>query len=400
MPHEDLLDGLNPAQLEAVTHDDGPAARRRRSRLGQDAGAHPPHRPPDRGPRASRRSRSSPSPSPTRPPDEMQRARRRAGRPGGAQDVGLDLPLGLRSDPPPRRPPARLSRQRSRSTTRPTPCGFTYVLRDLDIDPKRFPPRSVHAAIWRPRTRAPRSRSTPTRPRSSIERRIADVFTEYQTRLLHAGRHGLRRPVGRHGRAALTPSPRCSSTTSTASPCARRRVPGHQPGAERAGAAAGRGAPQRLRRGRHRPVASTRSAAPTSATSWSSSTPSPTPPSSCWSRTTAPPRPSSTPPTRSSPTTWLASPRSCGPSPAAATRSSASTRDDESDEAQWVAARDRARSTTAGDLPLGRRRGLLPHQRAVPRRSRSSSCGRASRTRSSAAPGSTTAARSRTRWPT
>ena len=67
------------------------------------------------------------------------------------------------------------------------------------------------------------------------------------------------------------------------------------------------------------------SGAPTCGTSSSSRTPSPTRRWCCSSRTTDRPRRSSTPPTRSSPTTWPASPRSCGPTRASATRSCATT---------------------------------------------------------------------------
>ena len=62
-----------------------------------------------------------------------------------------------------------------------------YVVRDLNIDPKRFPPRSVHAAI----SAAKNDGMDPfdmTESASVIqERKIAEVFTEYQARLLRAG---------------------------------------------------------------------------------------------------------------------------------------------------------------------------------------------------------------------
>ena len=48
-----MLDGLNGPQREAVVHEGGPAADRRRRRLGQDPGAHPPHRLPARPPGTS-----------------------------------------------------------------------------------------------------------------------------------------------------------------------------------------------------------------------------------------------------------------------------------------------------------------------------------------------------------
>ena len=104
-----------------------------------------------------------------------------------------------------------------------------------------------------------------------------------------------------------------------------RRVPGHQPGPERAGGAAGPASTATSASSATATSRSTASAAPTSATSSSSRRRSPTPPSSCSSRTTGRPRPSSTPPTPSSPTTSAASRRSCGPQPAGGEQSSATT---------------------------------------------------------------------------
>src|SRR6059058_2647823 len=57
----------------------------------------------------------------------------------------------------------------------------TYVLRDLNIDPKRFPPRSVHAVI----SQAKNDLVTYSeRAKTIYERRIAQVYAEYQRRLL------------------------------------------------------------------------------------------------------------------------------------------------------------------------------------------------------------------------
>ena len=58
---------------------------------------------------------------------------------------------------------------------------------------------------------------------------------------------------------------------------------------------------------------------------------------SCWSRTTARPRPSSTPPTRSSSATRAARPRTCGPTPGAGEQIVGYVADDEHDEARFVA---------------------------------------------------------------
>ena len=62
-----------------------------------------------------------------------------------------------------------------------------YVIRDLNIDPKRFPPRSVHAAISAAKNEGFDAETYTERASVIHERRIADVYVEYQTRLLRAG---------------------------------------------------------------------------------------------------------------------------------------------------------------------------------------------------------------------
>jgi len=63
----------------------------------------------------------------------------------------------------------------------------TYVLRDLSIDPKKLPPRAVHAAISNAKNRGLGVEQYAAEAQVIIERRIADVFREYQDRLLRAG---------------------------------------------------------------------------------------------------------------------------------------------------------------------------------------------------------------------
>jgi DNA helicase-2/ATP-dependent DNA helicase PcrA len=60
----------------------------------------------------------------------------------------------------------------------------TYVLRDLNIDPKRFPPRSVHAVISQAKNDLVDFDTYAERAKTIFERRIADVYKEYQRRLL------------------------------------------------------------------------------------------------------------------------------------------------------------------------------------------------------------------------
>lgn len=62
-----------------------------------------------------------------------------------------------------------------------------YVLRDLNIDPKRFPPRSVHAAISAAKNDGTSAEDYLERASVIHERRIGEVFVEYQARLRKAG---------------------------------------------------------------------------------------------------------------------------------------------------------------------------------------------------------------------
>src|SRR5438270_2939547 len=60
----------------------------------------------------------------------------------------------------------------------------TYVLRDLNVDPKRFPPRSVHAVISQAKNDLVDFDTYNERATTIFERRIAEVYKEYQQRLL------------------------------------------------------------------------------------------------------------------------------------------------------------------------------------------------------------------------
>ncbi len=63
----------------------------------------------------------------------------------------------------------------------------SYVLRDLDIDPKKMPPRPVHAAISAAKNRGQSVEDVTEAAQVIIERRIADVYREYQARLHASG---------------------------------------------------------------------------------------------------------------------------------------------------------------------------------------------------------------------
>ena len=62
-----------------------------------------------------------------------------------------------------------------------------YVIRDLGLDTKRFPPRSVHATISAAKNDGLDTEAYAARAGNLFERKIAEVFTEYQGRLLRAG---------------------------------------------------------------------------------------------------------------------------------------------------------------------------------------------------------------------
>ncbi|HET6775598.1 MAG TPA: DNA helicase PcrA [Acidimicrobiales bacterium] len=62
-----------------------------------------------------------------------------------------------------------------------------YVIRDLGLDTKRFPSRSVHASISAAKNDGLDPEAYAQRAGNLFERKIAEVFTEYQSRLLRAG---------------------------------------------------------------------------------------------------------------------------------------------------------------------------------------------------------------------
>lgn len=62
-----------------------------------------------------------------------------------------------------------------------------YVIRDLNLDPKRFPPRSIHAAISTAKNENVGSEQFAAEAEHIFQRKIAEVYTEYQRRLLSAG---------------------------------------------------------------------------------------------------------------------------------------------------------------------------------------------------------------------
>jgi DNA helicase-2/ATP-dependent DNA helicase PcrA len=62
-----------------------------------------------------------------------------------------------------------------------------YVVRDLDLDPKKFVPRAVHASISSVKNEGIGVEAYAQRATVIYERKLADIYREYQARLLKAG---------------------------------------------------------------------------------------------------------------------------------------------------------------------------------------------------------------------
>jgi DNA helicase-2/ATP-dependent DNA helicase PcrA len=62
-----------------------------------------------------------------------------------------------------------------------------YVIRDLGLDPKKFTPRGVHATISAAKNDLVMPKEYAARASTIFERKIADIYTEYQARLEKAG---------------------------------------------------------------------------------------------------------------------------------------------------------------------------------------------------------------------
>ena len=152
---------------------------------------------------------------------------------------------------------------------------MTMVARDLDLDAKRYPGRSLAAQVSNLKNELVDEESYV--PQTAPEKVLAEAYRLYQRRLRQAHAHGLRRPDHDHRAPAAGVPRRRRALPAPLPPRAGRRVPGHQPRPVRAGPRAGRR--RRAARCRRPSCAwsatptsrSTPSAAPRSATSTSSS---------------------------------------------------------------------------------------------------------------------------------
>src|SRR6185295_17502704 len=96
-----------------------------------------------------------------------------------------------------------------------------YVRRDLNLDPKRFPPRQLQARISALKNELIGPEEYAARAVAPPERKLAQVYTEYQRRL--------RRPAHAHGPPAARARRRARALARPVPPHPRRRVPGHEP---------------------------------------------------------------------------------------------------------------------------------------------------------------------------
>ena len=117
-------------------------------------------------------------------------------------------------------------------------------LEDLERDPKRFVPRGIHAQISNAKNQLIGPADYMSRVDSFYDQTVAEVYELYQKRHARGERDGLRRPADAHGRGAGA-LPRGAHEVAEGVPVRDgRRVPGHEPRAVPAAAAARRRAPE------------------------------------------------------------------------------------------------------------------------------------------------------------
>ena len=200
----------------------------------------------------------------------------------------------------------------------------------------------------RPRTKGRSPARTPTRANDHLRAQGRRRLRRVSAPPPQGRRHGLRRPAAGHRPAVPQAARRARVTTSDASATCWSTSTRTPTRSRTSWCCCWRASTATSASWATPTSRSTASAVPTSATSSSSRRPSPTPRSWCSSRTTARPRPSSTPPTRSSPTTSGRKPKELWTDAGPGDPILRYHADDEGDEAQFVAAR-------AGPSPRRRR---------------------------------------------
>ena len=176
---------------------------------------------------------------------------RRARRAGRAPHVGVDVPCRLLPDPAPggvaARLPVELHDLRPGRRAAPHRLGAPRP----EPRPEAVPARQLHAQISALKNELVLPAQYAAMAVGPAERRLSEVYTEYQRRLAGGIGGRLRRPARARG-AAVPRAPRGARAVPQAVPAhPRRRVPGHERRAVGARPPAVGGAPQR--HGRRRP---------------------------------------------------------------------------------------------------------------------------------------------------
>ena len=234
-----------------------PAADHRRGRLGQDPGADPAHRPPARHRATPRPGASWPSPSPTR--RRTRCARRVAdlvGPPAEKMWVSTFHSACLRIL---RTNADRLGYRSAFTVYDDTDSRrlVEMITAELGFDQKRLPSRAVQGVISQAKSELIDFETFREEARSGpdpFRKRIADDLRAVPGPPAGGQRARLRRPADGDGQPAPGLRRRAGLLPGALPAHPGRRVPGHQPRPERDRQAAGRGARQRLRGGRLRPV--------------------------------------------------------------------------------------------------------------------------------------------------
>ena len=220
---------------------------------------------------------------------------------------------------------------------------MALTCRELELDAKQFPPKTMAAQVSNLKNELIDYETFASQAQTARDKALAEAYGEYQRRLFAAGAMDfddlimvtvnlfqalpeVAQEYRRRFRHVLVDE--YQDTNHAQYILVRELVSGGAPALFLPN-----GRVERYRRTLSRPPScawsatrtspSTPSAAPPSATSWSSSRTTRTPRSSCWSRTTGPPRTSWPPPTPWSRRTRAASRRTCGPTRARARRSPA-----------------------------------------------------------------------------